>query len=104
MEWRQVAQPTSFNSGDARMRTVEMLEQSLAIAHELNYRVRHEWLGGSGGGACEFGGRKWLFVDLALSVDEQLEQICRALRTDPGIHLIQVHPAMRGMLDLRRAA
>jgi hypothetical protein len=41
-------------------------------------------LGGSGGGACEFGGRKWLFVDLALTVDEQLDQIGRVLRADPG--------------------
>lgn len=86
------------------MRTVEMLEQSLDVAHDLGYRVRHEWLGGSGGGACEFGGRKWLFVDLALSAEEQLEQVCRALRGDAGIHLVEVSPTLRRMLDLKRAA
>ena len=86
------------------MRTVEMLEQSLAVAEQLHYQVRHEWLGGSGGGACEFGGRKWLFVDLALPADEQLEQVCRALRSDQGIHLLKFDPSLRRMLDLKRAA
>jgi hypothetical protein len=86
------------------MRTVETLEQSLRVAQELGFRVRHEWLGGSGGGACEFGGRKWLFVDLALTVDEQLDQVCRALRSDPGIHLVNVLPDLRRLLDLKRAA
>src|SRR5262245_13211882 len=52
-----------------RMRTVELLEQAISTSQELGYRIRYEWLGGSGGGACEFAGRKWLFVDLALSAD-----------------------------------
>lgn len=86
------------------MRTVEMLEQSLEVAQNLGYRIRHEWLGGSGGGACEFGGRKWLFVDLALSPDEQLEQVCRVLRGDVGIHLVNASPSLRHLLDLKRAA
>jgi hypothetical protein len=86
------------------MRTVELLDQSLEVAQALGYRVRHEWLGGSGGGACEYGGRKWLFVDLALTADEQLEQICRTLRSDPGIHLVEVSPSLRWLFDLKRAA
>lgn len=86
------------------MRTVEMLERSLEFARELGYRVRHEWLGGSGGGACEYGGQKWLFVDLALTADEQLEQVCRALRSDSAIHVIEMDPSLRRMLNLKRAA
>jgi len=86
------------------MRTVELLEQSLSVAQELGYRVRHEWLGGSGGGACEFGGRKWLFVDLALAADEQLEQICHALRADAGIDLADLSQSLRRLLDRKRAA
>ena len=43
------------------MHTVDLLEQACALAEQLGYRTRQEWLGGSGGGACEFGGRK---VDL----------------------------------------
>ena len=86
------------------MRTVELLERSLTVAHNLGYQVRHEWLGGSGGGACEYGGRKWLFVDLALTVDEQLDQVCRALRSDSAIHVIEMDPALRRMPDRSRVA
>ena len=52
------------------MHTVELLEQACAIAEQLGYQTRQEWLGGTGGGTCEFGGRKWIFIDLALSVFE----------------------------------
>jgi hypothetical protein len=86
------------------MRTVELLESAIATAQELGYRIRHEWLGGGSGGACEFAGRKWLFVDLALTVDEQLEQVCRVLQSDPGIYLTEVAPSLRWFLDGRRAA
>ena len=86
------------------MRTVELLELSISTAQELGYRIRHEWLGGGGGGACEFGGRKWLFVDLALNADEQFEQVCRVLRADPGIYLVDMAPSLRWILDGRRAA
>lgn len=65
------------------MHTVEMLDQLEAIAAQAGYTVRHEWLGGAGGGACEFAGRKWIFVDLSLPVGEQLEQLSGALKHEP---------------------
>ena len=86
------------------MRTVELLEVAIETAQELGYRIRHEWLGGGGGGACEFAGRKWLFVDLALTVDEQLDQVCRVLRSDPAIYLAEIAPPLRWILDGRRVA
>ncbi|NLX56683.1 MAG: hypothetical protein GXY58_16375 [Planctomycetaceae bacterium] len=86
------------------MHTVELLEQACAIAEQLGYQTRQEWLGGAGGGACEFAGRKWIFIDLALSVFEQLDQVTDALRQDPGIHLVELSPPMRQLLELHRAA
>jgi hypothetical protein len=65
------------------MHTVQTLERLKDIAEHAGYAVRHEWLGGVAGGACEFAGRKWIFVDLSLSVVEQLEQLADALRADP---------------------
>jgi len=65
------------------MQTVQSLERLRDIAQDAGYTVRHEWLGGVAGGACEFAGRKWIFVDLSLSVVEQLEQLADALREDP---------------------
>ena len=84
------------------MHTVELLEKMKDLAERAGYTVRQEWLGGSGGGACEFAGRKWIFVDLALSVVEQLDQVTAALQDDPQVSSI---PApMRQQLSLRRAA
>lgn len=54
---------------------VEQLEDALGRAREAGYQVRFEYFGGTGGGICEFAGRKVLFVDLALSTLEQLERV-----------------------------
>ena len=59
------------------MHTVELREQALAVAEQLGYHIRQEWLGGSGGGQCEFAGRKWIFVDLALSAGNNLNRLRR---------------------------
>jgi hypothetical protein len=81
------------------MHTVEVLDHALTVAESLGYGIRHEWLGGSGGGACEFGGRKWIFVDLALGVTEQLDQVVDALRDESAIHTVHVPPEIQRLLD-----
>ena len=86
------------------MHTVELLEHALSVAEQLGYRVRQEWLGGTGGGACEFASQKWIFVDLALNSAEQLQQVRDALRADPGVYTLDLSPAMRRLLEIRRAA
>jgi len=76
--------------GKDRMHTVELLSRALLVAESLGYEIRHEWLGGGSGGACEFSGKKWLFVDLALNPVEQFEQVIEALRRDPAIHTVSM--------------
>jgi hypothetical protein len=86
------------------MHTVELLEGALLVAEQLGYRTRQEWLGGTGGGACEFAGRKWIFIDLALTTVEQLDQVTEALRNDPAIYVADLTPPMRRLLGIRRSA
>jgi len=86
------------------MHTVEFLEESLALARQLGYRVRQEWLGGSGGGGCELKGRKWFFLDLALDPSEQLDQVLAALRHEPGLAKLDISPALRDRLQVRKVA
>jgi len=86
------------------MHTVELLAQALETAERLGYSIRHEWLGGAGGGACEIRGRKWVFVDLSLNAIEQLEQVAAVLRSDPAIHAADLPPPIRRLLGIRRAA
>ena len=86
------------------MHTVEILDEAIQVAERLGYQVRQEWLGGTGGGACEFGGRRWIFVDLALNALEQLEQIADALRQDPALYTVAVSPAMAKLLHRQQVA
>ena len=86
------------------MHNVGLLERAIAVSEQLGYTVRQEYLGGNGGGACEFGGRKWMFVDLALSIPEQLEQVLDGLRNDPGLSAVSLPSSLRGLLGARRAA
>lgn len=86
------------------MHTIELLDQALSVADRLGYKVRQEWLGGSGGGACEFAGQKWMFVDLALNALEQLEQVTEALLGDPAIYAVDLPPQMRELLGIRKPA
>lgn len=69
------------------MTTIEELEQLIAAAERAGYRTRYDYFGGTGGGICEFGGTKWLFLDLALNSMEQLEQVRAELAKDPSIVL-----------------
>lgn len=86
------------------MHTVDLLDCAIATAKDLDYQVRLEWLGGSGGGACEFAGRKWIFVDLALTTSEQLELLVEALEADPRIRDHRIAPALQRLLRRQRRA
>ena len=86
------------------MHTIELLEQAADIAQRLGYGVRQEWLGGCGGGACEIGGRKWIFIDLSLTAQEQLAQITSAVLGDPSIHTVSMPIDLARYMGLRRAA
>ncbi len=88
------------------MQTFALLKEALALAESLGYRIRHEWLGGAGGGSCEIAGGKFLFVDLALNPLEQLDQLLEALRADPRIFVAStsISEPLRDHLGLRRSA
>ena len=50
------------------MHTVELLALAVQVAKQAGYQIRHDWFGGTGGGGCEFGGQKWIFLDLAVGI------------------------------------
>jgi hypothetical protein len=49
-------------------------------------------------------GKRWIFVDLALSADEQLEQFIEALQEDPALFTVKMPDDVAEVLGLRRAA
>lgn len=80
------------------MSSAEQLAVALRLCQDLGYTIRQEYLGGSGGGACELRGRKYVFVDLALHVTEQLEQVLEALRDEPRLLSVVVPVELRALL------
>lgn len=86
------------------MHTVELMDALITVAEQLGYETRQEWLGGAGGGKCEYGGRKYIFIDLAISVLEQQEQVACALRDDPTLATLTLSTPVRRALGMRRAA
>ncbi len=86
------------------MHSIELMEQAIAAAKALGYGVRQEYLGGVGGGGCEIAGRKWLFLDLALSTEEQLGQVIETLLLDHGIYTLELSPELARRMGIRRAA
>lgn len=86
------------------MHTVELMEQMLALAKQLGYTVRMEDLGGEGGGICEFGGKRWLFVDLTASIADQLHRTCDSLRHDPRLEGLTLSPEIDRAFLGRQAA
>ena len=87
-----------------RMSTVQQLDVLIDLAKDMGYEVRHEVLGGAGGGACEFAGRKCLFVDLSLGVIDQLDYVSRALANDPQVALYEMTHEQESALRVRKAA
>ena len=86
------------------MSTVELLQQALALANRLGYVVRQEWLGGTGGGACEVKGKKLLFLDLAQTPSDHLDQVLEMLRCEVAAGNLPMPQPLQDLLKLRRAA
>jgi len=86
--------------------TVELLEQATAIAQSLGFKIRQEWLDGAGGGHCQLGGQKWIFLDLSQDAAEHLDQVLAALAAEPGLAAaVQAHsPELAQLVNRRRAA
>lgn len=85
------------------MHTVELLEEAVALAVRVGFGVRQDWFGGAPAGACELKGQKWIFIDLALSAHEQLDQVLDALREVPILPQ-SISPQLRSLLGGQKAA
>jgi hypothetical protein len=86
------------------MHTVELLQEAMDVARRLGYEVRQDWLGGDGGGHCIVRGRKWLLLDVAQTVEEQLNVVAEALRGEAGAARAVKSLELAKRLDLRSVA
>lgn len=81
------------------MHTVELLEEAIRAAGALGYGLRQEWLGGAGGGACEIKGQKLLFIDLSLSVPDQLQIVLDLLHRENAGHRLRLTQTLEKALS-----
>jgi len=86
------------------MHTVVLLAHALNLAERLGYVVRQEWLDGNGGGGCELRGRRYLFIDLAASPEDQFDLVLRVLRSEPRAAELSMPQELRNVLRLRKSA
>lgn len=86
------------------MHKVELLNEAVGAAQRLGYEVRQDWLGGNGGGHCLVRGRKWLLLDVAQTVDEQLDVVSEALRGEAGAKQVVKSSELANHLEVRSAA
>ncbi len=86
------------------MHTVELVKEAVALAQRAGYQIRQEYLGGAMGGGCEFGGQKWVFLDISLGPVDQLEQVLDALRHDPDVVGLPMLDELRSRIGVRKSA
>lgn len=85
------------------MHTLDLMEMAIETAEGLGYEVRREWLGGAAGGRCEFGGKRWIFLDSSLNQLEQLDQLRDALASAPEATMYPMSQMMSQFLGQRPA-
>src|SRR5262245_5201504 len=84
------------------MHTVELLDEAIDLAKRAGFVVREEWCGAQSG-ACEFKGRRWLFLDLSLSPREKLDEVVAALRSAPIPPNASVSHDLARLIEVRKA-
>ena len=86
------------------MNHVHQLDEWIEVAQKLGYHIRYDYFGGTGGGVCQYGGKKWLFIDLALPPQEQLDLISTTLNADPLLDTVKISSRLREEISHRRVA
>ncbi len=85
------------------MHTAQLLSQAIDMARRLGYEIREEALEGAGGGHCLIRGKKWLLLDMTQTYREQLSDVMDALRVEPELGTIEMHPALAERMQASKA-
>lgn len=75
------------------------LETLINAAQELGLTIRHEPLGGSGGGLCKLRGQRILFVDTSADPEDRYEALLAALAPLPELEVHYLPPELREDLE-----
>ncbi|WP_425396833.1 hypothetical protein [Aeoliella sp.] len=81
------------------MTSGQLFDEAIAIAKQQGFEIRYEHLGGSGTGYCQVGEQRWLVVDVAQPVEEQLEQLATAIASEPTPEGLEMSCELRDLID-----
>ena len=73
----------------------QLLNLAKQTAKDLGFHIRQDLLNGQQGGMCEFGGKRWIILDVSQNSMEQLHAIGNALRFLDSLDSNQIPVALR---------
>ena len=73
----------------------QLLNLAKQTAKDLGFHIRQDLLNGQQGGMCEFGGKRWIILDVSQNSIEQLHAIGNALRFLDSLDSNQIPVALR---------
>ena len=77
----------------------QLLNLAKQTAKDLGFHIRQDLLNGQQGGVCEFGGKRWIILDVSQNSMEQLHAIGNALRFLDSLDSNEVPVALRDIWD-----
>ena len=77
------------------MEIQQMLALSKQTAKDLGFDIRQDLLDGNRGGMCEFGGKRWIILDVGQNSLEQLHAIGNALKFLDSLDAEQIPVVLR---------
>ena len=73
----------------------QLLNLAKQTAKDLGFHIRQDLLNGQQGGMCEFGGKRWIILDVSQNSIEQLHAIGNALKFLDSLDSNEVPVALR---------
>ncbi len=77
------------------MEIQQMLTLAKQTAGDLGFSIRQDLLDGQSGGMCEFGGKRWIILDVGQNSLEQLHAIGNALKFADSLDTQQIPVVLR---------
>ncbi|MEC9096590.1 MAG: hypothetical protein VX776_08170 [Planctomycetota bacterium] len=77
------------------MEIQQMLALAKQTAKDLGFDIRQDLLDGNRGGMCEFGGKRWIILDVGQNSLEQLHAIGNALKFLESLDSEQIPVVLR---------
>ena len=82
----------------------QLFDEAVALLDAQGFVLRYEHLGGNGTGYCQMGERLLMVIDVAQSVDDQLQQLTCAIASQPIPSSVEPSSELLALVDQEREA